>query len=183
MSKIVSSVLSIIIMTSVGTSSFSAHAEEPMPIKDFYAVRPADVECVIEAAKKQFVPANVLLAIHSKEYGKNGQISAKNSNGSVDLGHFQINTIHWKKGGSFALTSIKQEDVTWRGCYNAELAAYLLRQVLYAKNNQDFWTRAANYHSHTPKFNTIYKKDLIPLSIKWGKYLEQRYSTASISYR
>jgi len=60
---------------------------------DFYAVRPADIDCVVQAAQRQGVPANVLLAISSKESGKNGQ-SVSNSNGTFDLGHFQINTTH-----------------------------------------------------------------------------------------
>ena len=151
---------------------------------DFYAVRPADIGCVVEAAQRQGVPANVLLAISSKESGKNGQ-SVSNSNGTFDLGHFQINTTHWGAKGVFAsYPGITKSDVAWRGCYNAELAAWLLRQKLDEQNGQDFWTRAANYHSRTRKFNDIYKKDLIPLAVKWGQYLErQRHARYVVSYQ
>lgn len=151
---------------------------------DFYAVRPADIECVVQAAQRQGVPANVLLAISSKESGKNGQ-SVSNSNGTFDLGHFQINTTHWGPKGVFAsYPAITKSDVAWRGCYNAELAAWLLRQKLDERNGQDFWTRAANYHSRTKKFNDIYKKGLIPLAVKWGKYLEQqRHAQYVVSYQ
>jgi hypothetical protein len=151
---------------------------------DFYAVRPADIDCVVQAAQRQGVPANVLLAISSKESGKNGQ-SVSNSNGTFDLGHFQINTTHWGPKGVFAsYPAITKSDVAWRGCYNAELAAWLLRQKLAENNGQDFWTRAANYHSRTRKYNDIYKKDLIPLAVKWGKYLErQRHDRLVVSYQ
>lgn len=44
-----------------------------LPPNDFYAFRPATVKCVIEAANKQAVPANLLLALASIEGGKNGQ--------------------------------------------------------------------------------------------------------------
>lgn len=163
------------------TSSFTLADDKGSA--DFYAYRPADINCVVVAAEKQKVPANVLLALSSIESGKNGQ-SVKNSNGSLDLGHFQINTIHWKANGTFAnFPSITQTDAAWRGCYNAELAAYLLRQVLSADNNQDFWTRAANYHSHTPKYNEIYKKKLIPLAVKWGEYLQKENMKVAISYK
>ncbi|WP_240533915.1 hypothetical protein [Aeromonas veronii] len=43
----------------------------------------------------------MLLALASVEGGKNGQFVG-NTNGSKDIGHFQINTIHWKQNGRFA---------------------------------------------------------------------------------
>lgn len=142
--------------------------------QNFYSEKPATIECVVEAANKQGVPANILLAISSIESGKNGQL-VKNKNGSVDIGHFQINTIHWGPNGVFTKHNIKKDDVRWRGCYNAELAAWLLRQSLDEKNRQDFWVRAANYHSKTPSKNAVYRKKLIPLSVQWGQYLESKY--------
>lgn len=164
------------------TSSF-IHAAEGDSKEDFYAYRPADVECVVVAAQKQGVPANVLLALSSIESGKNGQ-AVKNSNGSSDLGHFQINTIHWREKGTFAAyPSITQTDAMWRGCYNAELAAWLLKQAITEDTGQDFWTRAANYHSHTPKYNAIYRKKLIPLAVQWGEYLQREKIQLAISYQ
>lgn len=150
---------------------------------DFYAVRPATIDCVIHAAQKQGVPANVLLALASVEGGKNGQFVG-NKNGSLDIGHFQINTIHWKPNGWFAqYPSITQQDVAQRGCYNAELAAWMLRQHINKPTGQDFWTRVANYHSKTPELNAVYRSKLIPFAIKWGNWLQQRYAQVSISHQ
>lgn len=149
---------------------------------DFYARRPASVNCVIEAARKQQVPANLLLAIASIESGKNGQY-VPNGNGSLDIGHFQINTIHWKAQGAFAsFPTITKEDVAWRGCYNAELAAWLLRKSIETPTGQDYWTRAANYHSATPKYNAIYKSKLIPLAKRWGDWLQSQ-TEVTVSYK
>lgn len=164
------------------TSSFT-HAADVASQDDFYAYRPADVKCVVVAAQKQGVPANVLLALSSIESGKNGQ-AVKNSNGSSDLGHFQINTIHWRENGTFAAyPGIRKSDAMWRGCYNAELAAWLLKQAIDENTGQDFWTRAANYHSHTPKYNAIYRKKLIPLAVQWGEYLQKEKIQLAISYQ
>lgn len=148
---------------------------------NFYAPGPATIDCVILAANKQRVPANVLLALASIESGKNGQY-VRNKNGSLDIGHFQINTIHWKANGRFAqFPAITKQDVAWRGCYNAELAAWLLRQHIEEPTGQDFWTRAANYHSKTPKYNAAYRSKLIPLAVRWGDWLQQRYNHVSVS--
>ena len=65
--------------------------------------------------------------------------------------------------------------------YNAELAAWFLRQRLNAPGGGDYWTRVATYHSATPKFNAIYRGKLIPLAARWGRWLQANYKT-SISY-
>lgn len=135
---------------------------------------PADIPCVIQAAMRQGVPANVLLAIASVEGGKNGQY-VRNTNGSDDLGHFQVNTIHFSKGEVFG--HVRKEDAAWRGCYNAELAARLLRQKLDAPGTQDYWVRVANYHSATPRFNATYRAKLVPLAARWGHWLQTYYQT------
>lgn len=145
-----------------------------------FSTQPATLNCVIEAANRQQIPANILLAISSIEAGKNGQ-SVRNRNGSLDLGHFQINTIHWKQNGILAKLGIRKEDVQWRGCYNAEIAAYLVRLMLNENSNQDFWTKVANYHSKTPSANYRYRTKLIPLAEDWGRYLSNQYQFVQIS--
>jgi len=177
----------IIILLAMAFFNFYVWAQESIENNSnvaevsFYHIGPATIDCVIQAAQKQNVPANILLALASVENGKNGQF-VENKNGSRDIGHFQINTIHWKPNGQFAKYAfITQQDVAWRGCYNAELAAWLLRQHINAPG-QEFWTRVANYHSKTSEHNTIYRNKLIPLAIRWGDWLRQRYDNVSISY-
>lgn len=167
--------LKILIALIVISVTFSGVCE---PLEDVYKIGPADVDCVVIAAKRQRVPANILLAIASVEAGKNGQF-VTNTNGSWDLGHFQINTIHWAQKGLFATyPSITKFDVAWRGCYNAEIAAWILRIHIEENSTQNYWTRVANYHSKTPKFNAAYRKKLIPYAIRWGYWLEQHYNVS-----
>lgn len=146
--------------------------------------KPATIDCVIDAANQYEVPANILLAIASIENGKNGQF-VKNSNGSYDLGHFQINTIHFKPRGVFhGKPGLNPRTAAEYGCYNAQLAAFLLRRALKSTVSKDYWTRAAAYHSATPKYNAIYKRKLITLSTQWGDWLKGRYNNSlAISYQ
>lgn len=139
---------------------------------DFYAFKPASIDCVMEAARSYEVPAHVLLGIASQERGKNGQ-RVRNTNGSYDLGHFQLNTIHFKSDGVFR--NIDINDAKWRGCYNAELAAWLLRkQLLRTNKSSDFWTRVAGYHSWTPSKNAIYRKSVRKYAEDWKVWLNKR---------
>ena len=150
------------------------------PPNDFYAFRPATVECVIEAANKQAVPANLLLALASIEGGKNGQMVV-NTNGTRDVSHFQINTATFQ--AELAPYGVSLNDLQWRGCYNAEVAAFLLKKRLSEKGNTDFWVKAANYHSRTPRFNAIYRKKLVALSTEWARWLQKNYTSVNITYR
>lgn len=177
----------VVVLCSLACLPLVAVASEQPPTgkasDDFYGRHPATIECVIEAANKQDVPANILLAIASQEAGKNGQLVV-NKNGSIDISHFQINTSNWNRGGAFArYPAITKEAVQWRGCYNAELAAWLLHKHLTEDSNPDFWTRVANYHSKTPSLNATYRSALIPLAIRWGKWLQQRVPHALVSYQ
>lgn len=163
---------------SIGTGALSAFARPADGEDPLYRVGPADIQCVVNAAMRRGVPANVLLALASIEGGKNGQL-VRNKNGSDDVGHFQINTIHFSEGGVFS--HVRQTDAAWRGCYNADLAAQFLRRRLDAPGSDDYWTRVASYHSATPKYNAIYRAKLIPLAARWGRWLQANYTT-TVSY-
>lgn len=136
--------------------------------------RVATINCVAYAARAEGVPLYVLLGIHSKERGNNGQ-TARNKNSSLDMGQFQINTIHFKKGGMFE--SYNKQHVNNDGCLNARLAAKILHDRLTTNTSKDFWTRAAAYHSWTPHYNSIYKNGngkqpgLITYSNQWKNWL------------
>lgn len=130
------------------------------------------VVCSILAAVKYEVPVNIVLAIAEKEAGKPGQW-VKNSNGTYDVGAMQFNTHYLTDLKSYGISA---EDVAKRGCYAYDLAAWRLRGHL-QHDKDDLWTRAANYHSRTPKYNRIYRADLIKKGIKWQHWLEARFLT------
>ena len=154
------------------------------PNEAFYATGPANIGCVLEAARRQCVAQNVLLALASLESGKNGQF-VRNTNGSYDIGHFQLNTIHWTRGGAFYQhPQITQQAVAQRGCFNAELAAWLLRRAQSTCKSTDFWRCSANYHSATPGPNRVYRGKLIALSREWGNWLKTNYPNGvSVTYQ
>lgn len=134
------------------------------------------VVCSIVAAVKYEVPANVLLAIAEKEGGKPGEKS-KNSNGTYDFGAMQFNTVYLADLQTHGITA---EDVLAPGCYPYDLAAWRLRTHL-QKDSGDLWTRAANYHSKTPKYNTIYQADLKQKAMQWAYWLNHHFATYPVN--
>ena len=130
------------------------------------------VVCSIIASIHYDVPANILLAIAEKENGKPGQW-VENTNGTHDVGAMQfntsyINTLTTKYG-------ITAEHVANAGCYPYDLAAWRIHGHL-IKDQGDIWTRAANYHSRTPYYNSIYKVDLIKRANKWAAWLDEIFA-------
>lgn len=134
-----------------------------------YPVGKPTLQCVIEAANRQNVPVDLLLAINSIERGKTGQYVG-NTNGTQDIGAFQINSIHLPRAATFKASP---QDLATRGCYNAEFAALLLSEALKHRlmQNKDVYTRAAGYHSWTPKHNAVYKKKLVGYLQQWQTWL------------
>ncbi len=132
------------------------------------------VVCSITAAIKYEIPANILLAIAEKEGGKPGQW-VSNSNGTHDIGSMQFNTVYLVDLAPHGITA---DDVAQSGCYPFDLAAWRVRQHI--KNDKgDIWTKAANYHSRTPKHNSRYRADLITKAVKWADWLENYLTTAN----
>ena len=129
------------------------------------------VVCSIIAAIKYEIPANILLAIAEKEGGKPGQW-VNNRNGTYDVGSMQFNTSYLQDLSKYGITA---EHVARVGCYAYDLAAWRVR--LHIRNDKgDIWTKAANYHSRTPKYNSKYRADLIAKAVKWADWLEDWFS-------
>lgn len=149
-----------------GNSNFSAVSGGN---KERYPVGKPTLECVIAAAQRQNAPVDILLAINSIERGNTGQFVG-NTNGTQDIGAFQINSIHLPRARKYSAT---REDLATRGCYNAEFAAMLLSEALNHNlmQRKDVYTRAAGYHSWTPKHNAVYRKKLVKYLAEWQTWL------------
>jgi hypothetical protein len=130
------------------------------------------IVCSISAGVKYEVPANIVLAVAEKEGGRPGQW-VRNTNGTHDVGPMQFNTTYLRELERFGITA---NDVAARGCYAFDLAAWRLRMHL-RNDKGDLWTRAANYHSRTPRFNAVYRADLMRKAVKWADWLEARFVT------
>lgn len=134
------------------------------------------VVCSISSAVKYQVPANIVLAIAEKEGGKPGQ-RVRNTNGTHDVGPMQFNTAYLRELERYG---IEADDVAAAGCYAFELAAWRLRMHL-RNDRGDLWTRAANYHSRTPRFNALYRADLMKKATQWADWLEARFVTIDVT--
>lgn len=148
-----------------------------MPVGIPYVVeahRAPTMQCILQSAINRNVPADVLLAIGEHEKGWEGA-AIKNKDGSRDLGRAGINTTHLQKLRTYG---VSEETATYYlkndGCYNYDMAAYLLRDHL-DKCTKEYWTCVANYHSKTPSKNEKYRAAIIPLANKWKQYLMKNY--------
>lgn len=112
---------------------------------------------IILAAQKYEVSERVLKAVACVE-SSCGRVDnpRHNTNGTVDVGPFQINSIHWD-------TTCARYDVhSTRG--NAMCAAKLIRKHRLYKAIDPMWP--ARYHSKTPSLKKKYWKKL-------SKYLKE----------
>lgn len=134
------------------------------------------VVCSITAAVKYHVPANIVLAVAEKEAGK-PNTWVRNSNNTYDIGPMQFNTSYLRDLAKYGITA---RDVAAGGCYSFELAAWRLRGHI-THDKGDLWTRVANYHSRTHKYNTVYRNDLMRKAAKWAKWLEKYFVTVEIN--
>ena len=130
------------------------------------------VVCSVTAAVKYDVPANIVLAVAELENGRPGQYRI-NDNGSKDIGTMQFNTNYL---ADLSVYGITDKDVAAAGCYPYELATWRLRNhILHDKG--DLWTKAANYHSYTPEYNSIYRAKLKTAARRWAAWLTQHFNT------
>lgn len=132
--------------------------------------------CSISAAIRYQIPASILLAIAEKEGGKPGQW-VRNHNGTYDVGSLQFNTAYLRTLAKYGITA---DDVAVAGCYPFYLAAWRIQGHI-QHDQGDIWTRAANYHSRTYKYNRVYRADLIYKAAKWEKWLETRRNTIDLT--
>lgn len=110
------------------------------------------VQCAAEASLRYDVPELLIHAVIRKENGRIGG-SSRNSNGSLDLGPAQINTLWLKHFAKFGLTP---EHIRDDFCTNINTSAYILR---------DYYNKKRDW------FNTIVAYNIGP-----NKWTDARYA-------
>lgn len=110
---------------------------------------------VDNSASRHRVDPFILLSIVVTEGGKDCQVE-ENSDGSLDLGRAQINTIHSKALERMGLRLI---DVACNPELNIDVAAWHLRNKL-NETGGDIWRAAGRYHSKTAVYALAYLKRL-----------------------
>lgn len=126
------------------------------------------IVCSIAAGERFGVPAAVMLAVATQEGGQPGLVRS-NANGTYDLGSMQLNTA-WL--ASLARYGVPARAALATGCYSYQLAAWRIRNHI-LRDHGDYWTRVANYHSHTPAFNAPYRAQIMVAARRWNAWLAQ----------
>ncbi len=121
----------------------------------------AESDCIDEAALHHGVNASVLRAIGWHESRLKPRAMGYNQNGTVDIGAFQINSIHLSKLSKYGVSANSLKN----GCVNAYVAAWH-----YKKQVQDFgntWRAVGAYHSRTPARSAWYANAIAKVLMKW----------------
>ncbi len=120
------------------------------PVVSVAAGRSLTPDCVADAAWEHGVPLAALMGILAAEGGTAGE-AIRNTNGSWDLGPFQINTCNLD---ALFAQGFEPEAVLRDGCENARAAAWILRREF--ERTGDIWTAIGGYHSRTPELRDAY---------------------------
>ena len=136
----------------------AGHAAEPS--------LPPVVRCIESAAAAHRLPPAVVLILLSVEGGTLGHVS-QNTNGTVDIGPMQVNTIwvplvakHW--GATSAETYAALRD---NFCANVEAGTWILQQAM-DQAHGNFWEGVGFYHSHDPGYKADYLRKVLRQALR-----------------
>ncbi len=124
-------------------------------------VAPAPPDCVHLAAAHQGVHPDILRAIGWHESRLRPEALARNRNGTLDIGAFQINSIHLARLAPFGIDAQALRD----GCVSAQVAAWHYRQQVDRYGHS--WRAVGAYHSHTPARAAWYANAIASVLMRW----------------
>ncbi|WP_321816723.1 MULTISPECIES: lytic transglycosylase domain-containing protein [unclassified Paraburkholderia] len=110
----------------------------------------AFADCFDDAASFHHVNPTILRAIAIVESGGRPNVTNVNSNGSVDYGMMQINSIHLPELAKFGISKSDLYD----GCKSVYLGAWILEQSIQKYGNT--WDAIGSYNSATPVYRDRY---------------------------
>ena len=122
---------------------------------------PAHGDCIDDAAARHQVNATVLRAIGWQESRLQPQALGRNANGSIDVGAFQINSVHLSELGRYGIDRAALAD----GCTSAEVAAWHYRRQVERQGNG--WRAVGAYHSATPARAAWYANRIAAILMRW----------------
>lgn len=125
------------------------------------ASAPARADCFDEAARYQKVNPLILRAIAWQESHNTPDALHRNTNGSVDYGVMQINSIHLPTLAQYGISS----STLMQPCKNVYIAAWHLRQKMNKYGNT--WAAVGAYHSETPAMRDRYAQQIAAILRKW----------------
>lgn len=116
----------------------------------WFAACAAHADCFDDAALYHHVNPVILRAIAVVESQYNPAAVNRNTNGSVDLGEMQVNSIHLPELARYGMT----RDDLLDGCKSIYTGAWILRQRMDKYGNT--WDAIGAYNSATPHFRDRY---------------------------
>lgn len=119
-------------------------------------------DCFNLASQYHGVNSGILRAISIKENRRCDSTISKNTNGSIDVGCMQINSIHFPTLAKFG---IEKNDLL-DSCKNIFVGAWHYKRMILKHGNT--WTAVGAYHSETPKFRDPYAADVYRIWMKYG---------------
>lgn len=122
----------------------------------------AHADCIDDAALRHQVNALVLRAIGWQESRLQPAALARNANGSIDVGAFQINSVHLQELGRFGIDRTALAD----GCISADVAAWHYRRQIDLLG--DSWQAVGAYHSRTPARAAWYANQVAAILMRWS---------------
>lgn len=130
---------------------------------------PLTAACIAAAAHSYQLPPAYMFAILKTEGGHVGQ-QVRNTNGTYDLGPFQINTSWGPAIASFWHIPLAQAiaHVRDNGCANAVIATAILKKYL-IESKGDYAKAIGYYHSHTEALASVYRKAVLDTVASFGK--------------
>ncbi|ELW9450577.1 lytic transglycosylase domain-containing protein [Burkholderia cenocepacia] len=127
----------------------------------WFASGNARADCFDEAAKYQQVNPLILRAIAWQESRNRPGALNKNTNGSVDYGLMQINSIHLPTLSRYGIG----RDTLMEPCKNVYIAAWHLKQKMNRYGNT--WQAVGAYHSETPSLRDKYARQIAGILTQW----------------
>ena len=130
---------------------------------------PLTAVCLAASAHAYHLPEVYLHAILKTEGGQVGQ-QVRNTNGSYDLGPFQINTAWGPAIGRYWHVPVPRalEWVRDNGCANALIASAILKKML-IETKGDLPKAIGYYHSHTAARAAQYRDMVLEAAEKTAK--------------
>lgn len=119
-------------------------------------------DCFDSAAEYQGINSGILRAISIKENRRCDATISTNTNGSVDVGCMQINSVHLKELSSYGVHKADLLDQ----CKNIYVGAWHYKKMIRKYGNN--WKAVGAYHSETPKYRDPYAVDVYKIWMRYG---------------
>lgn len=119
-------------------------------------------DCFDRASRYQGVNVNILRAIAIQENRRCDATISKNTNGSVDVGCMQINSIHF---GELNKQGVAPHELMDQ-CKNVFVGAWQYKRMISKYGNT--WAAVGAYHSQTPALRDKYAEDIKAILRRYG---------------